>query len=98
METNRIYLTELTVESLSEIIERSVYKALEGKQATGADQKTTQCEIIDRAELCKRLSITEPTVIRWEKKGKIPCLHLGKSVRYKWEEVITALEKKGGKA
>lgn len=96
METNRIYLTELSVESLMEIIERSVYKAIEGKQAGEADQ-LSQSQIIDRAELCKRLSITEPTVIRWEKKGKIPCFHVGKSVRYKWEEVIKALEKKGGK-
>ena len=51
-------------------------------------------EIIDRKELCKRLAITEPTVIRWEKRGKIPVLHIGNSVRYNWPTVIDALENK----
>jgi excisionase family DNA binding protein len=53
-----------------------------------------QIEVIDRNELCKRLSITEPTVIRWEKKGKIPALKVGSSIRYNWPAVIKALETK----
>jgi len=53
-------------------------------------------EIIDRNELCKRLAITEPTCIRWKKKGKIPCFRIGSSVRYNWQNVIDILEKKGG--
>ena len=55
-------------------------------------------EILSRAELCKRLNITEPTCIRWEKKGLIPCFRIGSSCRYNWPKVIEALErkKKGG--
>lgn len=49
-------------------------------------------EIIDRAELCKRLDISEPTVIRWEGKGKIPSLRVGDRVRYNWHKVLKALE------
>ena len=54
---------------------------------------------IDTKELCKRLAITEPTVIRWRKKGKIPYLTIGSSIRYDWNAVLTALQvqKKGGK-
>ena len=52
-------------------------------------------EIIDRVELCKRLDITVPTSIRWEKKGVIPCFRIGSSVRYNWGQVLEALEKKG---
>lgn len=51
-------------------------------------------EIIDREELCKRLAITEPTAIRWEKKGIIPCFRIGISVRYNWQTVIKVLESK----
>jgi hypothetical protein len=51
-------------------------------------------EIINRAELMKRLSISEPTVIAWEKKGKIPVLRIGKSIRYNWPEVKLALSSK----
>ena len=50
-------------------------------------------EIIDRPELRKRLNLTEPTVIRWEKKGKIPSIRIGSCVRYNWPEVVKALEK-----
>lgn len=51
-------------------------------------------EIIGRKELCNRLDITEPTVIRWENKGKIPCFRIGSNVRYNWQTVINALEGK----
>lgn len=51
-------------------------------------------EIINRDELCKRLDITEPTAIRWEKKGAIPSLRIGSNVRYNWPKVIEALEGK----
>lgn len=56
-----------------------------------------QNEIINRAELCKRLDITEPTAIRWEKRGKIPAIHIGSAIRYNWQTVIDALENKGFK-
>jgi excisionase family DNA binding protein len=51
-------------------------------------------EVINRKELCKRLDITEPTAIRWEKKGKIPSIRIGSNVRYNWPAVIQALESK----
>ena len=51
-----------------------------------------QPEIINREELCKRLDITEPTAIRWEKKGTIPSIRIGSNVRYNWPKVIEALE------
>jgi len=49
-------------------------------------------EIIDRAELCKRLGITEPTVIRWEKRKRIPSFRIGSAVRYNWISVVKTLE------
>lgn len=51
-----------------------------------------QIEIIDRKELLKRLSITEPTAIRWGKRGTIPEIHIGSNVRYNWPAVVQALE------
>lgn len=57
---------------------------------------TPPAEIINRDELCKRLDITEPTAIRWEKRGKIPCFRVGSNVRYNWPAVIESLENKGG--
>ena len=69
--------------------------ALENKlsEAFIQDNKVAN-EIIDRKELCKRLDITEPTAIRWEHKGKIPCFRIGSNVRYNWPKVVEALENK----
>lgn len=53
---------------------------------------TTPIEIIDREELMKRLGLTEPTIIRYEKRGKIPSIRIGTSVRYNWYSVVTSLE------
>ncbi len=52
-------------------------------------------EIINRSELCKRLDITEPTAIRWDKKGKLPSIRIGSNVRYNWPTVVEALERTG---
>ncbi|MBO9683589.1 MAG: hypothetical protein J7502_13120 [Flavisolibacter sp.] len=49
-------------------------------------------EIIDRPELMKRLRLTEPTIIRYEKKKVIPRIEIGSAVRYNWPAVIAALE------
>lgn len=72
---------------------------LENKIALNTPVPTAiNTEIIDRDELCKRLNITEPTAIRWEKKGVLPCFRIGSNVRYNWPRVIEALEckKRGG--
>ena len=48
---------------------------------------------ITTAELCSFLGITEPTVIRLRKRGKIPFLQIGGSIRYDKAGVVQALEK-----
>jgi excisionase family DNA binding protein len=50
---------------------------------------------ITTAQLCDFLNVTEPTIIRWRKKGKIPFLQLGSSIRYDKAAVLAALD--GGK-
>jgi excisionase family DNA binding protein len=48
-------------------------------------------------QLCEFLGISEPTVIRWRKKGKIPFFQIGSSLRYDKEAVLKALENTKGK-
>lgn len=75
--------------------ESDLANLIEGALQKGSNQKieSETPEIINREELCKRLSITRPTVIRWERKGTIPCFRIGSNVRYNWKSVIEALEK-----
>jgi excisionase family DNA binding protein len=79
-------VTEFTPDELADVLALKII-ALFQQQAPAA-----AIEIIDRSELCKRLNITEPTVIRMEKRGDLPVIRAGSSVRYNWPKVIEALE------
>lgn len=49
--------------------------------------------LLTTKELIARLQISEPSIIRYRKKGKIPFIRIGNSIRYDWEKVVKALEK-----
>lgn len=49
-------------------------------------------EYISAEELCKRLSITKPTVHEWRKRGIIQAYKIGARVYYKWDEVEKAMQ------
>jgi len=49
---------------------------------------------ISQQEICSFLNITEPTLIRWKKKGVIPFLQVGSRVLFQKSKVISALESK----
>lgn len=62
------------------------------------DQAKANREIIDTKELLLRLSLSEPTVIRYRQKGVIPFLQIGNAIRYDYQKVLEALEKRKGGA
>lgn len=64
---------------------------------TTSTSSTPPTEIIDRETLIARLGVTEPTIIRHEKRGLIPFLTIGTAKRYNWPQVIKALENKKAK-
>lgn len=47
---------------------------------------------IDSRELRKRLQISQPTEIAMRKKGKLPHLTVNGHYRYKWSDVVKALQ------
>ena len=47
---------------------------------------------VNQKELCAFLGLSEPTVIRWRKKGVIPSMKIGSAIRYDVNKVIEALE------
>lgn len=49
--------------------------------------------ILTSDELCDKLRITSPTLLAWRRKGKVPFLCIGKSIRYNYNEVLKAVEK-----
>ena len=72
-----------------------IIQELNGLKTIVAELKITQSnsiEIIDRPELMRRLGLTEPTIIRYEKKKVIPRIEIGSAIRYNWPAVVKALE------
>jgi excisionase family DNA binding protein len=51
---------------------------------------------ITASELCRYLNISLPSLIRWRKKGRVPFLQIGGSIRYDRAAVVAALESKRG--
>jgi|JI6StandDraft_1071083.scaffolds.fasta_scaffold110499_2 hypothetical protein len=83
-----------TQEELQSTINDAILQAYKKLSLTNPQQD--EVEIIDGKELIKRLNISEPTLIRWRKKSKIPFLQLGTSLRYDWRKVLNSLEHKNG--
>ncbi|WP_158093858.1 helix-turn-helix domain-containing protein [Algoriphagus ratkowskyi] len=86
----------ITPDQIALLISESVTKAISIAFA-GISQSRAgkQAEIIDTNEICQRLNLSEPTIVRWRDKGKIPCLRIGTNIRYDWGKVLEAIEKKG---
>lgn len=84
--------------ALQELIDNSVRTAFEKLNATPMSLEGKKEQPITTKQLCEFLSITEPTVIRWRKKGKIPFMQIGSALRYDKEAVIKAIsdKRKGG--
>jgi len=72
----------------------------QGSKPPIASEATKQVieQPINQQALCQFLGITEPTVIRYRKKGRIPFLQIGSRILYQKDKVIAALENKKGAA
>jgi len=51
-------------------------------------------ELIDKREIAARLKISTRSVDEWQRSGKIPYLKIGKTVRYRWPDVLAHLQDK----
>jgi hypothetical protein len=77
------FTTTLTVNELSELITAAVSNAVTLQLTLKAET-----EPVNRQELKIRLKVTEPTIIRWERKDLIPSFRIGSAVRYNWSKVF----------
>ncbi len=87
-----------TEEQLRSVLSECVKEALHIYPSTSQSvNSSAPPEIIDTKTLLSRLDLSEPTVIRYRQKGVIPFLQVGSTIRYDYQKVLEALEKKGGK-
>lgn len=87
-------LTTLSTEEFHEVIKKAVSEELLNFKSIAILPITEPP--VTTAELCKFLRISEPTVIRMKKRGKIPFIAIGGSIRYDLPKVLMALEVQNG--
>lgn len=80
----------VTPSELEQLIKKVVEDCLSKMPAHSLDPPK---EIIDSETLCKRLNLSNVTVIKYRKKGKIPFLIIGDAIRFEWNAVLQALKK-----
>jgi len=80
-------LTDLQIEAIAQ--KGAEYALMAYSIPKSTDQIS---EIVDTPELGKRLNLSEPTIVRWREKGKIPYLRIGTNIRYDWAKVLEAIE------
>ena len=88
---DNVILTQIPVNELldkvREVIREEICANVENNNNTHTGAKP-----ITQKELCKFLGITEPTVLRWRKKNKIPFFHIGTAIRFNLSDVLKSLK------
>jgi excisionase family DNA binding protein len=51
-------------------------------------------ELIEKPETAKRLKVGTRTLDEWMRQGRVPYLKFGKSVRFRWPDVVAHLDER----
>lgn len=51
-------------------------------------------EVLEKPEIAKRLKISTRTLDQWMRAGRVPFLKIGKTVRFRWADVLAHLQDK----
>ncbi len=86
-----VFLTSLTTPEVKELFRNELIQFFGENPQEAKDPKKSSKPITQKA-LCAYLDVTEPTIIRWRKKGKIPFMQIGSAIRYDIDLVTAALE------
>jgi len=88
-----VFLTSLTTPEVRQLFRQELETYFENHSLNSASKPQNE-QPINTKELISFLDITEPTLIRWRKKGKIPFLKIGSRILYQKSAVLAALENK----
>jgi excisionase family DNA binding protein len=51
-------------------------------------------ELLDKPETAYRLKVSKRTLDAWMREGRVPFLKIGKTVRFRWPDILAHLEHK----
>ena len=61
------------------------------KELNGATVENADDALLTKSELAPKLKISRRTLDGWMRKGRVPFMKLGKSVRFRWPDVLEKL-------
>jgi excisionase family DNA binding protein len=85
---NPFEIIDTRLSTIENLLTELTQSGTPGSNYLPANKPSTQQEIT------AFLGVTEATIIRWRKKGKIPFMQIGSRVLYDKNKVVEALEKK----
>ena len=62
--------------------------------APGLTATANTDEVLEKLEIAKRLKISTRTLDQWMSAGRVPFLKIGKTVRFRWADVLAHLQEK----
>jgi excisionase family DNA binding protein len=69
----------------------TLFRAVMATEHEAAANERASGGLLRKPELAEKLSISERTLCVWMKKGRVPFLKLGKSVRFRLPDVLEKL-------
>lgn len=87
-----IIFSQIPAKELFTLIKQAIIEVMDSRPISNSPTKANEKPITQK-ELCAYLNITEPTVLRWRTKGKIPFFLVGTAVRFNLSEVLESLAK-----
>lgn len=85
-----LLLTQVSFDELLQKVREAVREELENLPAS-----PNVSQLITEKELCQHLGISLPTAHRYRKRGDIPFIEIGNSIRYDLQSVIEKLKARG---
>lgn len=89
--TTNIIFTGITITELESIIDQCIGRALDKRSISPKTHEETY--LITESELSKRLKRSKVTLYIWRKKGILPFYRISRKIYFRWDEVLSALNK-----
>lgn len=80
-------LTTITVDQLRDIIRDAVRNELDVNSQKNSDGYPLKNKLVTRRKASEVLGVSDPTLIKWEKEGRIRCYRMGGKIFYDIDEL-----------
>lgn len=94
-------LVVMTIEDFKRMLQESVEATLQKERAyenvTEISDDTDEEQLLSREEVARMLGVNLSTLWRWAKAGYLPCVHLGRKVKYPPSLIKLFVERNKGK-